>query len=448
MYLGSASCLLVAGTLLHGPILSSADEFKYPDLFVTLSNDEKLPYIGLGLGNVNHKDIPVLVNEALADKNNLSYQLFDTARASKNERIISESIAMAMKKKKRKTEKTTIHILTKVWYTHLGYERTKISVNESLKDLTEPLKGLKNVSLRVHVLIHWPQCFTGITWMNCDEEENELPQYVKDAGANPRRSKYSYVASWRALEDMYKENPTIASIGVSNFEADQLDNLLQACRVEPHIYQGNMEMTLAIVNDLIRLKIHPQVYGLFNALTTPHPILKVGVARRHLVTLSNVISDKSNDYAPASVMLAFMVKNRVGVMVRTTKENNLIENSPKSVAKIPALSTTQEDRLKFVLHSLSFHWEEEHEADMEQNLSTKVHVNFHNRADTPVDVFFIGPGNERTQIIEKMESGHSNYISSYPGHTFAMYDTNGREIKRFVVTGGLGSSEWFTNGEL
>jgi diketogulonate reductase-like aldo/keto reductase len=56
-----------------------------------------------------------------------------------------------------------VKILTKVWYTHLGYERTKHSVYQSLTNL-----GRDSIDI---VILHWPRCNDEIEWMNCDAEE-------------------------------------------------------------------------------------------------------------------------------------------------------------------------------------------------------------------------------------------------------------------------------------
>ena len=70
-----------------------------------------------------------------------------------------------------------LHVVTKVWYTHLGYGRTKLAVEEMLAGL--------NGCCEVTMLIHWPRCRDDISWMHCEEEEAYLPQRVKDAGPPP-----------------------------------------------------------------------------------------------------------------------------------------------------------------------------------------------------------------------------------------------------------------------
>ena len=71
-----------------------------------------------------------------------------------------------------------LQVVTKIWYTHLGYGRTKLAVEEMLAGL--------NGCCAVTMLIHWPRCRDDISWMHCAEEERALPQRYKDTGLPSR----------------------------------------------------------------------------------------------------------------------------------------------------------------------------------------------------------------------------------------------------------------------
>jgi len=68
-----------------------------------------------------------------------------------------------------------MHVVTKIWYTYLGYERTQLAVRE----IMEIFKY--HPYINVHLLIHWPRCRDDISWMECEKEEDALPIEVKDA---------------------------------------------------------------------------------------------------------------------------------------------------------------------------------------------------------------------------------------------------------------------------
>jgi len=96
--------------------------------FTKLANGTQFPLVGLGVGNLQRDLIKDRIMEAVQQENNIV--LFDTAQASKNEKLVRESIKNGLKKASSFFNKksTKIHVITKVWYTHLGYERTKLSV--------------------------------------------------------------------------------------------------------------------------------------------------------------------------------------------------------------------------------------------------------------------------------------------------------------------------------
>ena len=224
-------CLLLASTVTP----KKDDDI----LWTQLSNGVDFPMVGFGVGNLQHELISDQITKALASDKKTN--LIDTAHASRNEEIVLKGIAKGLKGSKA----TEVHVITKVWYTHLGYERTKISVRESLE-------ALKNPNIKVHILIHWPRCNDEIPWMDCLEEEKALPPEVKKAGRPPHEYKdTAFLDSWAALEDIYlgkvslgKGLPKIESIGVSNFALDDFKALEKTQRVSPHILQVGRTLSL------------------------------------------------------------------------------------------------------------------------------------------------------------------------------------------------------------
>ena len=146
---------------------------------VTLSNDREMPLIGLGVGNLQANRVENMIYEGLKAENKV--RLIDTAHASFNEKEVAKGITTGVKRFKNSEKldgRVQVHVVTKIWYTYLGYERTKLSVRESLEALGEAIKD-PDVDLKVHFLIHWPRCYEGIEWMNCEQEEIDLPAVVK-----------------------------------------------------------------------------------------------------------------------------------------------------------------------------------------------------------------------------------------------------------------------------
>ena len=179
---------------------SSISTYNQSTLF-QLTSGSSIPLLGTGIGNLPHEEIVQVIHNQL----DAGIRLVDTSRASNNEKILAEAIAkyngQAGALRGGNTGSDPLHVVTKIWYTHLGYERTKISIEESLADLQLVSTSSGESSQRqiyVHMLLHWPRCNDDIEWMHCQEEERNLPQRIKDAGPPPQEN--SFIDSWKALE--------------------------------------------------------------------------------------------------------------------------------------------------------------------------------------------------------------------------------------------------------
>ena len=200
--------------LLHHCLLAlmvaSARAADESSLEFELNNGNKFPAVGLGIGNMQRDRIPGVLGTAMLQH---GVQLVDTAMASNTDNALKDTRGL--------------QVVTKVWYTHLGYGRTKLAVEEMLDGL--------NDCCAVTMLIHWPRCRDDIEWMRCEEEEENLPQRYKDAGPSPAED--AWKGSWRALEEFYAAGK-LKNIGISNFELPDLNELLSSCKTVPQIYQG------------------------------------------------------------------------------------------------------------------------------------------------------------------------------------------------------------------
>ena len=97
--------------------------------FVTLNNGVKMPMIGFGVFEIPKEETARCVYEALE----VGYRLIDTAQAYYNEEETGDGIRQAIQKLGINRE--DIFLTTKVWVTEFGYEKTKASIEESLKKL-------------------------------------------------------------------------------------------------------------------------------------------------------------------------------------------------------------------------------------------------------------------------------------------------------------------------
>lgn len=157
--------------------------------FITLSDGNKIPQLGLGVWQVTNEQAGPAIGAAIE----AGYRSIDTAAAYNNE----ESVGKAVKATGIAREQ--LFITTKLWNDQHGYDATLKACDTSLKKL-----GLDYVDL---YLIHWPV---------------------------PKRK--LFVESWRAFAKL-KEEGRVKSIGVSNFNIPHLEALIAETGITPTINQ-------------------------------------------------------------------------------------------------------------------------------------------------------------------------------------------------------------------
>jgi len=429
--------------------VSGNSEKGYDWAEAKLSNDNSIPLIGLGVGNLQHELIGKALQSSFAPDKKV--RLIDTAYASHNEHLISSAVSNSI----NLLMEDELHVVTKVWYTHLGYERTILSVKESLENLSSS----PAIKIHLHLLLHWPRCDESISWMRCEEEENNLPQYIKDAGPPPHLDKENaWRASWKALEDIYLDHKhtgneeksiSIASIGVSNFNQQDMEALVQDCRIKPHLFQGNVWSFLFdpyLMNLLHENRIVFQAYNVMNGLlgqrsNTPAAfsiLTKVGNSLASKMQKRRRIGEKMDDVVvnEAMVIMSYLIQEGVGIIPRASSSKHQQENSPESLKTIPALSEKEKDDTKKALSALM------------RGVDVTVEATFHNLLSSgPVKVHWLNSqSGEEVPVVEEIHPGKSHTIGTHPGHTFAVYNKGKR--REYSVTAFYGEMETFTVDEL
>ena len=155
--------------------------------YIILNNGVKMPKVGFGVYQVTDQNE---CRQAVLDAIDVGYRLIDTAQAYGNEEAVGEAIKMSG------VDRKDLFITTKVWISNYGYEKAKMSVEESLKKMQLDYLDL--------VLLHQP---------------------FND-----------YYGAYQALVDLYKEGK-IKAIGVSNFYPDRLVDMAIFSEVTPAINQ-------------------------------------------------------------------------------------------------------------------------------------------------------------------------------------------------------------------
>lgn len=156
---------------------------------VSLNDENTIPVIGLGVAELSDSEAEQAVSTALE----AGYRLIDTASAYGNEEAVGRAIAASG------VPRDELFITTKLATEDQGFQASQDACKASVERL-----GLDYVDL---YLIHWP-------------------------GGNPGK----YVDSWGGLMKR-REDGFTRSIGVSNFHAEDLSNVIDLSFFTPAVNQ-------------------------------------------------------------------------------------------------------------------------------------------------------------------------------------------------------------------
>jgi 2,5-diketo-D-gluconate reductase A len=154
---------------------------------VILNNGVRMPLLGFGVYQIPD---PEECERAVFDALSLGYRLIDTAAAYLNEEAVGSAI------RRSGVPRDQVFVTTKLWIQDHGYESTIAAFERSMRRLQLHYLDL--------YLIHQP--FGDV------------------------------YGSWRAMEQLHKEG-RIRAIGVSNFQADRLMDLIVHNEVAPAVNQ-------------------------------------------------------------------------------------------------------------------------------------------------------------------------------------------------------------------
>lgn len=235
--------------------------------YIELSNGVLIPQVGLGVFQMSNEEVLNSVKWALES----GYRHIDTASFYDNEEAVGQAI------KESGIDRKYLFITTKIWNNVRGYDETIEQFNTSLQKLSLDYLDL--------YLIHWPAA---------GFEEN-----------------------WRAMEDLYKEGK-IRAIGVSNFKAHHIEQLMKTATIAPMIDQIETHPYLQETD----LHEYLQEKNIVHEAWSP---LGGGVNK---VIDDPIITKIAEKYGktPAQVIIRWYVQRGEVVIPKSTHENRIKEN--------------------------------------------------------------------------------------------------------------------------
>lgn len=141
------------------------------------------------------------------------YRHFDCAHIYNNEQHIGKAIRESIAESNGLLKRQDFFITSKCWNTFHSKNKVHLCLDQILQRL-----GLDYLDL---YLVHWPMGF-----------KEDSGDYPADANGKMIASDIHYLETYKAMEECVRNGKT-KSIGVSNFNIKQLEEILANCQIKP-----------------------------------------------------------------------------------------------------------------------------------------------------------------------------------------------------------------------
>lgn len=230
---------------------------------ITMNNGKTIPAVGFGVFMINDS---ALCKKSILTALEYGCRHIDTAQIYKNENEVGAALQESA------IPREEIFLTTKIWPSNFGYEKCKASIQRSLNRL--------QVSYIDLVLLHRPY--------------------------------EDYIGAWKALEEAVAEGK-IRSIGLSNFNMEQVDKILKIGKIVPvvnqvecHPYEQQSELRKYIEQRNIKMEAwYPIGHGsqtllteqVFKTLSEKYGKSCVQIILKWHLQIGNIIFPKSTNPA-------------------------------------------------------------------------------------------------------------------------------------------------------
>ncbi|KAK3104113.1 hypothetical protein FSP39_024519 [Pinctada imbricata] len=270
------------------------------EFMLKLPSGSTLPAVGLGTYAPKHTENEVF--EAVRSAIRNGYRHFDCAAIYRNEQAVGQGIKKVIVE--GKVTREDLFITSKLWNTCHRPDLVRTSLKKSLQDL-----GLKYLDL---YLIHWPLGYF---------EGGEF--HPRDETGKVKFSDVDYLDTWKALEDCVDEG-LVKNIGLSNFNSQQIQRILDNCRIKPctnqvevHPHFSNEKLINFCQQKDIVVTAYAPLGSPGNEDVPTHHCLEEPVVKQ--------IAQQKNK-SPAQVILRFLLQRGLAVIPKAITPNRIAED--------------------------------------------------------------------------------------------------------------------------
>jgi len=267
-----------------------------------LSNGLEMPVVGLGTFEAKE---PEVLKAAIRTAVTAGYRHFDCAYIYKNEATVGQALHEIIAESNGALKREDFFIVSKVWGTFHSKERVAESLNMILESL-----GFDYIDI---LLMHSPMGYK-------EDSDTDLP-FGADGKLIP--SDVHYTDTYKAMEALVATGK-VKSIGLSNFNVEQAQNILHMCKIKPVCNQVEISPTCRneeLVEFCLGKHVLPVAY---TPLGAP---CRVQSGEPNILELPLIVNlAKKYNKTPAQVVLRWLLQRDIAVIPKSVTPDRIKSN--------------------------------------------------------------------------------------------------------------------------
>lgn len=302
----------------------------------------EMPLVGLGCWKIPNEVCASQVYEAIK----VGYRLFDGAQDYGNEREVGEGIHRAISEGLVKREE--LFVVSKLWNSFHDPKNVKKALQRTLDDMKLEYLDLFYIHFPIAQKFvpfeekYPPGLYTGAQ----DEQEGVMSE-----------EPVPIIDTYRALEALVDEG-LIKAIGVSNFSAALMMDLLRGCRIKPVALQIEHHPYLTqerLVNYVQQQGIQVVAYSSFGPQSFLEMNSELAQSTPPLFenkTVVDIAAKHGKDVSASQVLLRWATQRNIAVIPKSSKPERLEQNL--KIDKTLTLSDQELNELSSLNKNLRF----------------------------------------------------------------------------------------------